>query len=147
MDTQTTLRYGWTWIEGDDEQEGDSWIHIGPFEDDGALADEMATILCRNYEQVKREHPEWIAVKERAAQTIVDALNASMILVIGNPMDGIRFVGPFPDSVEANDYADEKYHGEEWWAARIDPPVDEHGGAFDASSIEADPMQAQRRGA
>lgn len=68
-------KYGWTWIEGEDDDTGDSWIQIGQLDKDGHLSEEMAIIMCRDYEQVKREHPEWIENKEGDAGLIVDALN------------------------------------------------------------------------
>jgi hypothetical protein len=69
-------RYGWTWIEGEDDQQGDSWIEVGPLDEHGYLSgDELAVIVCRNYEQVRAAHPEWIEAKERAALHIVSALN------------------------------------------------------------------------
>lgn len=69
--------YGWVWIDGEDDDEGKSWIQIGPIEDSNALVEEMAVIICRNYERTLRDHPEWIRNKERDAQTICDALNKS----------------------------------------------------------------------
>jgi hypothetical protein len=75
----TVLRYGWAWIEGEDDDAGNSWIQIGPLDhtEYGTFqSDEMAVIMCRNYERVRSDHPEWIEWKERDAQKIVDALNA-----------------------------------------------------------------------
>lgn len=70
-------QYGWTWIEGEDDDEGTSWITIQPLSDDGQTlsGDEMAVIICRNYAAVEREHPEWIEHKEDTARQIVAALN------------------------------------------------------------------------
>jgi hypothetical protein len=61
--------YGWSWIEGEDDNEGETWIEIAH------LGEEIAVIICRDYETVKRDHPEWIAQKERDATMIVRALN------------------------------------------------------------------------
>jgi hypothetical protein len=73
------MKYGWTWIEGEDDDAGNSWIQIGELEVDGysgyVMGEEMAIVMCRNFERVKYEHPEWIEQKERDAQLIVDALN------------------------------------------------------------------------
>lgn len=71
------MKFAWTWIDGEDDDAGDAWIQIGPVEDDGSLCEEMAFIMCRDFERVKVEHPEWIVNKEHDAQTIVDALNAA----------------------------------------------------------------------
>lgn len=71
--------WGWTWIEGEDDEAGNSWIQIGPLEDDGdgilVQPEEVAVIMCRDFDRVKAEHPEWIAAKERDAERIVAALN------------------------------------------------------------------------
>ena len=64
--------YGWTWIDGEDAEAENKWIQISY--PDG---EEMATIMCRNFETVERDHPEWIAQKETAASEIVAALNFS----------------------------------------------------------------------
>ena len=68
--------FGWTWIDGEDDNAGNAWIQISPLEDGIYASDEMAIIMCRNYERVRVEHPEWIENMEFEAQTIVDALNA-----------------------------------------------------------------------
>lgn len=68
------MKYGWTWIEGEDDETGNSWIQIGPLEGE-YQSEELATIMCRNYEKVKVENPQWIEQKEKDAQRIVDALN------------------------------------------------------------------------
>ena len=62
--------YTWVWIDGEDDNEGDSWIQISY--PDG---EEMAVVMCRDFETVKREHPEWIDQKQNAANQIVTALN------------------------------------------------------------------------
>lgn len=71
--------WGWTWIDGEDDEAGNAWIQIGPLEDDGhgnvVQSDEVATIMCRNIEQVRAEHPERIVQKEWEARLIVNALN------------------------------------------------------------------------
>jgi len=46
------------------------------------------------------------------------------IVVFGNPIDGLRFHGPFVDASCARDYADDvrDHHGEseEYWLAQTD---------------------------
>lgn len=69
--------FGWAWIDGEDDDRGNAWIQIGSVDADGSLADEMAIIMCRDFESVKVQHPEWVAFKESDAQRIVDALNAA----------------------------------------------------------------------
>lgn len=45
-----------------------------------------------------------------------------LILVIGNPVDGIIFIGPFDDGEEAVEYAEVHHKNDEWWMAPIDTP-------------------------
>jgi hypothetical protein len=47
------------------------------------------------------------------------------IIVMGNPVEGLTFVGPFDDPNEAGDYAADEYRNEEWWIAYVHPPKDE----------------------
>ena len=71
--------YAWTWFEPQDssDDDGTGWISVEPLNLDGTLSgDEVCVIICRNYESVRRDHPDWITHKEADAQFIVDALNA-----------------------------------------------------------------------
>lgn len=73
--------FGWAWDgEGEDvdpPEPGKVWITVGPLDADGHVEDEVAIIvlrlggLTRDGEIVAR------AVRERAAQLIVDSLNAN----------------------------------------------------------------------
>jgi hypothetical protein len=46
------------------------------------------------------------------------------VVVVGNPFDGIRLIGPFEDGNDANEWADENCNNEEWWVVNIiDPSV------------------------
>lgn len=72
-------RYGWTWFgaEDDPDERGTGWIEVGPLDEDGYLSgDAVCEIICRDFERVRVEHPDWIEGKERDAAMIVDALNA-----------------------------------------------------------------------
>jgi len=75
------MTYGWTWYlpEDDPDERGTAWISIEPLEIDGDMevmsGDEIAVIMCRNYDQVKVEHPDWIANDEKNAELICSALN------------------------------------------------------------------------
>lgn len=42
------------------------------------------------------------------------------ILVTGNPVDGLSFIGPFTDDEEAMEYADQHYGGTDWWLTTIE---------------------------
>ena len=44
------------------------------------------------------------------------------IVIYGNPIDGISFVGPFADNDEANTFADNS--DGDWWVSSIDAPPD-----------------------
>jgi hypothetical protein len=70
--------YGWTWFgpEDDPDERGTGWIEIGRLDENGNLGgDPICEIICRNFEQVKAEHPEWIEAREKQAEHIVRALN------------------------------------------------------------------------
>lgn len=43
------------------------------------------------------------------------------ILVIGNPIDGLGFEGPFDSEHAATDYAEERLRVE-WWVAGLNVP-------------------------
>lgn len=71
-------KFGWTWFgpEDDPDERGTGRISIEPLDEEGFLSgEEIAVIICRDYERVKAEHPEWIAAKEKCAELIVRALN------------------------------------------------------------------------
>lgn len=74
------IRYGWTWFgpEDDPDERGTAWIEVGPLTEVEGLevmdADAVCEIICRNFDAVKREHPEWIEAKEAQAQKIANAL-------------------------------------------------------------------------
>lgn len=41
------------------------------------------------------------------------------IVMAGNPVDGLRFFGPFDDSEEANEFADDACSGGDWWTVPL----------------------------
>jgi hypothetical protein len=41
------------------------------------------------------------------------------IIVYGDPINGLYFVGPFDDANEAGDYASDNIDGE-WWIAKLE---------------------------
>lgn len=43
------------------------------------------------------------------------------VLIVGNVVDGVRHVGPFPHSAAANEYADHAIRNEEWIVADLEP--------------------------
>lgn len=47
------------------------------------------------------------------------------IIVVGNPFDGMRAVGPFPDGEKAHEWADSEVSAEDWWCVNVEPPSDE----------------------
>ena len=42
------------------------------------------------------------------------------ILVIGNPVDGLRFVGRFDTPTDASDYGDQAFGDQTWWVAPLE---------------------------
>ena len=47
------------------------------------------------------------------------------VLSIGNAFDGLRLVGPFEWSQEAQDWAEEHAKGEEWNVVHVEKPAEE----------------------
>jgi hypothetical protein len=47
------------------------------------------------------------------------------ILVLGNPIDGFKFEGPFATGSEAIEYGEGRYPQIEWWTVLLMPPGDE----------------------
>lgn len=41
------------------------------------------------------------------------------IVVYGNPIDGLQFVGPFTDEGEAADFAERYLDGYDWWLSTL----------------------------
>jgi hypothetical protein len=73
-----TELFGWTWYlpEDDPDDRGTGWIEIGPLDEYETLSGgNLCEIICRNYDSVKVDHPEWIETKEATATLIVNALN------------------------------------------------------------------------
>lgn len=46
------------------------------------------------------------------------------VVIMGNPVDGLEFIGPFWTTVEANEYADFNSDDREWWVAKLQRPDD-----------------------
>jgi len=46
------------------------------------------------------------------------------IVVYGNPIGGLKFIGPLDTALEANLYAEEfeELNNVEWWIAELEPP-------------------------
>lgn len=72
-------KYGWGWIDGEDDEEGDKWIQISELDysdpDYPSLDEEIAVIMMRNYEANNLRFPGLKEENESYAQQIVDALN------------------------------------------------------------------------
>lgn len=72
-------KFGWGWIDGEDDNEGDKWIQISELDysdpNHPSLGEEIATLMLRNYDENIQRFPGLKEQKEREAQMIVDALN------------------------------------------------------------------------
>ena len=72
-------KYGWGWIDGEDDNEDDKWIQISELDysdpDHPCLDEEIAVIMFRDYEENNLRFPGLKEEKESEAQQIVDALN------------------------------------------------------------------------
>ena len=42
------------------------------------------------------------------------------IVAVGNPIDGLRFYGPFATSDEAIEWAEKNFAHTEWWVAPLE---------------------------
>lgn len=69
------LEFGWTWIEGEDENDGDEWIQISPLVDGGFLGEELCVIMFRSAKVIEHKFPDLRGIKERQAELIVNSLN------------------------------------------------------------------------
>lgn len=49
----------------------------------------------------------------------------SFVIVNGNPIDGLDFIGPFSDGELANEYveSDQDLRNNDWWVARLNVPA------------------------
>lgn len=63
--------YGWCWIEGEDDEQGNEWIQIHTISEDGYAEEEICVLMLRNV--AKWGHLK--ADREARAQFIVDAMN------------------------------------------------------------------------
>lgn len=66
------------------------------------------------------------------------------ILVVGNPINGLTFMGPFDSSEEATEFAETSFKKEEWWVAplggeQITQPISKEEIRCLADLDEADP--------
>lgn len=59
------------------------------------------------------------------------------IIVVGNPVDGFSFIGPFEDGEVAANWA-ENYASSEWWLATLDSPVEGKSMTDDTRAILED---------
>jgi hypothetical protein len=69
-------KYGFEWVDGEDENEGDRWIQISELDEDDCLGEEIAVIMLRDADKAEKLFRGITAHKEAAAKMIVDALNA-----------------------------------------------------------------------
>lgn len=47
------------------------------------------------------------------------------VIVHGNPVDGLSFIGPFPTGSDAMEWGDKHLQDEDWWIAPIEPPKEQ----------------------
>ena len=45
------------------------------------------------------------------------------IIIYGNPVDGLQFIGPFTEPGLANSYAETRLKHETWWVGTMQKPV------------------------
>jgi hypothetical protein len=121
---QTTKpKYGWGWINGEDDFEGKDWISIGildyPEDDDfgkekGYLGDEITRIQFGKSQEGLTE--KTIRDSEQEAQHIVDALNGNPPLVFVSLSDGGASV---TSSAPIDLYFDDAEVPDDWEGPRV----------------------------
>lgn len=72
--------YGWGWIDGEDDNEGDKWIQVSPLDytdpEHPCLGEEeTCTLMVRNFTESCKRWPGIEKQTETRAQRIVDGLN------------------------------------------------------------------------
>ena len=72
-------KYGYGWVDGEDDDEGDRWVRIAELDYANptipVLGEEIAVILLRDAKDSERKFPGITTDRERKAELIVDALN------------------------------------------------------------------------
>lgn len=48
-----------------------------------------------------------------------------IIIITGNPIDGLFFYGPFPSRPAAIQWAEAEQDGQDWWLGSLERPEDE----------------------
>lgn len=46
------------------------------------------------------------------------------IVIVGNVVDGLSFIGPFDDGEEANEFAEHEFNGLEWISMKLTPTTE-----------------------
>lgn len=52
-------------------------------------------------------------------------MNTKWILIVGDPIDGFFYYGPFDDQQAAIDYVEANHDGPDWWTAKLMGPTHE----------------------
>lgn len=52
-------------------------------------------------------------------------MKTQFILIVGNPIEGFMYVGPFEDGDRANEYGQTHLEDAEWWVDRMQVPEDQ----------------------
>jgi hypothetical protein len=47
------------------------------------------------------------------------------LLIVGNPVDGFDYYGPFPDADAASEWAENNRRDEVWWTTKLTTPKNE----------------------
>ena len=143
-------RYGYGWVDGEDDNEGDRWIEIAELDySDPAtpvLGEEIAVIMLRDADQSERKFPGITADRERKAELIVDALNGCplktklVIEMYGGTIQGIWRDNPDVEFTDIVFLEDSKY------ADSMDDDFRVEGGLWDGQMIYSHGGDADWRG-
>lgn len=54
-------------------------------------------------------------------------MNEYNIIILGNPVDGFIYIGPFETHTEALSYAESRYRSSSWWIGTMTEPEKREG--------------------
>jgi hypothetical protein len=78
---------------------------------------------------------DWAQAQADIGDEIATREEANYLLIVGNPVDGFRFRGPFATAGDAGVWAESHDHEADWWVAPLNPPADEEMNLLRSSSI------------
>jgi len=100
---------------------GDGHKFYGPYE--SVAGAQSVLIQAGDAARVlKLDEPEMVA--ELKAELDEIEVTEPSIVITGNPVDGLFFYGPFPNSDEASHWAGVEHDGQDWWITELKPALE-----------------------